>query len=430
MDEGFTPSELRPREVPWEALAGLGPALDAPLRDVLGGAPAERVLDRLLRGLPALSRGARAAVAEAVFGVGLWRRRLRRQLGDGAAPPRLLLAALVRELGGRADAAALLALDAGALPAPRPPPPALADRYSLPDWLAAELVRAAGHQAAALADALNGPAPICLRVNGARTTRAALVARLAAEGIAAAPAALAPEGLVVSAGVGRRPNLYGTAAWRAGEFEVQDEASQLAGALAATPGGAVLDACAGAGGKTLLLAAHAGAAGRVHACDLDQVRLERLRARVARAGVADRVLVHGAAPPPGLAVDAALVDAPCSELGTLRRGPDLRWRLEPAAFAHLPALQLELLAGAARCVRPGGRLVYATCTFREEEDEAVARAFERAHPGFHRLRPAAPGAVHTPEGFLRTWPHRHGADAFFAAAWQRGDLGGREAASP
>jgi 16S rRNA (cytosine967-C5)-methyltransferase len=120
-------------------------------------------------------------------------------------------------------------------------------------------------------------------------------------------------------------------------------------------------------------------------------------------------------------VDAALVDAPCSELGTLRRGPDLRFRLAPAAFEALPALQLELLARAAACVRPGGRLVYATCTFRGEEDEAVALAFERAHPGFRRVRPGCGAAVVTPEGFVRTWPHRHGADAFFAAVWERRD---------
>jgi 16S rRNA (cytosine967-C5)-methyltransferase len=119
-------------------------------------------------------------------------------------------------------------------------------------------------------------------------------------------------------------------------------------------------------------------------------------------------------------VDRALVDAPCSELGALRRGPDLRWRLDPSAFAAFPPAQLAILEEAARHVRSGGRLVYATCTFRREEDEEVAERFERAHPEFRRVRPAAaPADTVTPDGFVRTWPHRHGTDGFFAAVWGR-----------
>jgi 16S rRNA (cytosine967-C5)-methyltransferase len=120
-----------------------------------------------------------------------------------------------------------------------------------------------------------------------------------------------------------------------------------------------------------------------------------------------------------MVVDRALVDAPCSELGALRRGPDLRWRMDPSAFAALPALQGEILAATAGRVRPGGRLVYATCTFRVEEDEEVALAFERSHPGFRRVQPAPARDALTPDGFVRTWPHRHGTDGFFAAAWER-----------
>jgi 16S rRNA (cytosine967-C5)-methyltransferase len=409
-----TLAEQRLQRVPWEALAGLAPALDAPLAEVLAGAPAERVLDRLLRRLGPLEAPRRAAVAEAVFGVGLWRRRLRAQLGLPDAPPRLLLAALLRDLGRRADAAALAP---AALPPPRPAPGGLAERYSLPDWLAEELVRAVGDEAAALADALDQPGPICLRPNLLRISAEALDARLAAEGVAAAPGLLVPSCRLVRG----RLNVYGLRAFQAGLVEVQDEGSQLLGALVeARPGAAVLDACAGAGGKALLLAAAVGPAGRVHAVDPDRERLGRLRARAERAGAGQVVEVHGASPPPGLQVDGALVDAPCSELGALRRGPDLRWRLDPAGFAALPPLQLSVLEGAAWCVRPGGRLVYATCTCRREEDEEVALAFERAHPGFVRLRPALAGAALDPDGFVRTWPHRHGTDGFFAAAWERG----------
>jgi 16S rRNA (cytosine967-C5)-methyltransferase len=148
-------------------------------------------------------------------------------------------------------------------------------------------------------------------------------------------------------------------------------------------------------------------------------RLARLRVRARRAGAEDLVTVHGDAPPPGLVVDRALVDAPCSELGTLRRGPDLRWRLDPGTFAALPALQAALLARAARHVRPGGRLVYATCTFRRAEDEEVALGFERAHTGWTRVPAVEDPSMLTPDGFLRTWPHRHGTDGFFAAAWVR-----------
>jgi len=410
-------AEDRLRAVDWDALPPIAAALDAPLAEVLAGAPAERVLDRFLRGHRALDRRGRAAAAEALFGVGLWRRRLRHHLGGAPESPRLLLALLARDLGGRADAAALAGLAPDALPPPRPAPAALADRWSLPDWLAAALEAAAGPEAGALAEALCRPGPISLRANGLRTSRGALAARLAAEGVPTRPGAWAPAALTVD---GPRPNLLGLAAWREGLLEVQDEGSQLlALALGARPGEAVLDRCAGAGGKALALAAEVGPGGRVHACDADAGRLARLVHRAARAGAAALVTCHGAAPPPGLAVDRALVDAPCSELGPLRRGPDLRWRLDPASFAALPALQGALLADAARCVRPGGRLVYATCTFRREEDEAVALAFEAAHPGWRRVAPEVPEAFLGPDRFLRAWPHRHGTDGFFAAAWDR-----------
>jgi 16S rRNA (cytosine967-C5)-methyltransferase len=216
-----------------------------------------------------------------------------------------------------------------------------------------------------------------------------------------------PGALVVTS---PRPNVYGLASFGEALFEVQDEGSQLAGTLvAARPGETVLDLCAGAGGKTLQLAAVVGRAGTVHAADPDPARLERLRARAARAGAGDLVRVHGAAPPPGLQVDAALVDAPCSELGTLRRGPDRRFHLDPATFDAFPPLQRRILASAADHVRPGGRLVYATCTLRREEDEEVALAFEAERPAFARVGT-----------YRRTWPHRGGCDGFFVAVWRRG----------
>jgi 16S rRNA (cytosine967-C5)-methyltransferase len=397
------PVEARLHAVPWAQLAGLAPSLDGPLSEILEGAPAERVLDRFLRARRELDADGRRAVAEALFGVGLWRRRLRWHAGQSASP-RLLLASLLRDLAGRDDAERLVDLAAGSLPPTRPAPEPLADRWSLPDWLATALVAAAGPaEAPALAEALCLPAPVALRANAAWGTREALDEQLRAQGIETRAGTLAPHALLVES---QRPNLFGSAAWREGLFEVQDEGSQL---LAAAVGA---------------LAADVGPAGRVHAADPDGDRLRRLRDRASRAGVAN-VSVHGAAPPAGLRVHRALVDAPCSELGTLRRGPDLRWRLDPASFRDLPALQLALCAGAAAHVLPGGTLVYATCTFRRPEDEEVALAFEARHLEFQRLRPEAPADCVTPEGFLRTWPHRQGCDAFFAAAWTR-----RRCASP
>jgi len=412
-------AEARLRGLPWRALQGLGPELDAPLAAVLGGAAAERVLDRFLRDHRALDGAARAACAEAIFGVGLWRRRLAALLGRPLerAAPRLLLAVLVRDLGGEAGAEVLLDLPPGSLPPAAPPPMALEDLHSLPGWLGELLRREAGAEAEAAAEAMNLPGPVWLRANRLRSTPESLAERLAAEGIAVRPAALAPDALRVES---PRPNLLGSPAYREGCFEVQDEGSQLLGELLeARPGDTVLDRCAGAGGKTLQLAAAVGPEGRVHTCDLDASRLARLARRARRAGAEGMVRIHGGAPPPGLEVARALVDSPCSELGALRRGPDLRWRIDPAGFAPLPALQLRLLREAAACVARGGRLAYATCTFRREENEEVARAFEAAAPGWRRARPAGLADLLDGEGLLRLWPHRHGTDGFFGVAWDR-----------
>ncbi len=402
----------RLRPLPWGALEGFAPALETPIAAVLASAAAERVLDRFLRSRPDLSTDGRRIAAEAIFGVGLWRRRLRHHAGP-EAPPLLLLASLLRDLAGRDDAERLCALPAGALPRPVPPPADLATFHSMPGWLAVELERAAGDDAPLLAGALNLPGPVFLRANRARTSRDALSARLAAEGVATRPTRLAPDGLEVTS---PRPNLLALPSFREGLLEVQDEGSQLLGeSVMARPGETVLDLCAGAGGKTLQLAAAVGPEGTVHAWDPDASRLARLRTRAARAGA--RVVVHESGPPPGLQVDRVLVDAPCSELGVLRRGPDRRFLLDPATFAPLPALQLAILEQAASHVRPGGRLVHATCTLRREENEEVARAFGARRPDF-TPGDAVPGLTDG-EGFLRLLPHRHGTDGFFAAAWTR-----------
>lgn len=406
----MTDPERRLRSIPWQALAGLGPTLAPALAEVLAGTPAERVLDRLLRAHRDFTPEQRAVTAEALFGVGLWRRRLRAH-HDGS--PLELLAVLARDLGGADEAPRWLSVE---LPPSRPPPEAWRDRWSFPDWLADRLEAEFPGEAPALAAALNVPGPVCLRVNRARVTRDQLAERLAAAGLASHPGRWARDALVIDT---PRPNLLGLGPDFTGLFEVQDEGSQLLGdLLAAQPGDEVLDLCAGAGGKSLQLAAHVAPQGRVHCADVDLARLDRLRTRAAKANA--RVLIHGRAPPPDLRVPRVLVDAPCSELGSLRRGPDLRWRLDPASLETWPATQRELLRNGLRHLAPGGTLVYATCTWNRAENEAVVDAALAEDPSLQLERPADwPSALLDARGFLRLAPHRHGTDGFFAARLRR-----------
>ena len=355
-------------DVPWHALekeAAL-PAIAA----ALSGAPAERELERVLKAHRAWSREQRRAAAEAIFGVALWRRRLAWHARSD--DPCALLDVLIRN--------------------PEEAPERLAERWSLPDWLEAVLIAELGPAAEAFCEAIAEPGPVCLRANRLLDTREELAARLPFE---THPAARARDALVVDT---PQANLFGCDAWREGRFEVQDEGSQLLGELVeAQPGETVLDLCAGAGGKSLLLAAQGA---HVFAYDIDEEKLTQLRARARRAQ-AERHIDVVAQP---RAADRVLVDAPCSELGALRRGPDMRWRLQPDPT--LPATQGALLETAAPLARK--RLVYATCTLARAENEAVAEAFEAAHGEFRRARP-----------FWRTLPHTDGTDGFFAAIWDR-----------
>jgi 16S rRNA (cytosine967-C5)-methyltransferase len=427
--------------IPWQALAGLAPALGAALVPVLvhgpAAQPAERAVDRFLRAHRSLTSEQRRAAVEAIFGVSLWRRRLLWMLGlpgeaarcgtpdAPALAPAALVYALVSGLGGvPAEAARRLLAAPGVsfTDSLRPEaPPALGDRWSLPEWLAARLTTALGDAAEPFAAAVAHPGPIFLRANRSKTDRAALAAALRAEGVHTEPCRYAPDGLRLTS---PRPNLLALGAHKEALFEVQDEGSQLLAALLeARPGDTVLDLCAGAGGKSLPLASTVGEAGRVIACDPDLSRLERLHKRALRAGV--RVELAGAMPPAGLLADRVLADVPCSEVGALRRGPDARWRLDPTQVATLPALQQEILARAAAHVRPGGLLVYATCTVLPEENEQVADLFERNHPGYTPILPGmAEGSAWLDPSMIRggrfvARPDLHGTDGFFAALWRR-----------
>ncbi len=403
----MTDAERRLTTVPWASLTGLGPTLERPLTDVLSGLPAERVLDRLLRSNRHFTPEQRAVTAESLFGVGLWRRRLRAHLPD--ATPLQLLAILARELGQCATAPALLGVE---LPPLGPTPTDWRDRHSFPDWIAAHFEARFGAGAADLAAALNRPGPVCLRARGDRDE---LATRLRAHGIETTPGRWSPRALHVTT---HRPNLLGLGPDFLGTFEVQDEGSQLLGALVDVhPGDDVLDLCAGAGGKALQLASLVGPQGRVHATDVDLERLERLRTRASKANA--RVLIHGRQAPPSLRVPRVLVDAPCSELGALRRGPDLRWRLEPSLVTTLPAVQRELLETGLRHLAPDGKLVYATCTLTRVENEDVVDALLAAHPELVLVRPELPDAVLDARGLLLLAPHLHGTDGFFGAVFSR-----------
>ncbi len=304
-------------------------------------------------------------------------------------------------------------------------------RHNLPDWLAAALREQLGDEFWPLVHALAEQAPLDLRVNIAKAKREAVAAALAAAGIAAAPTPHSPWGLRVQG----KPALHKLDVFTRGEVEVQDEGSQLLALLTdAKRGEMVVDFCAGAGGKTLALGAAMRNTGRLYAFDTSGHRLDLLKPRLARSGLSN---VH----PAQIAherderikrlagkIDRVLVDAPCSGLGTLRRHPDLKWRHASKSVEEFAVRQSAILAGAARLLKPGGRLVYATCSLLRAENEDVAQAFSAAQGGdfepvpalqaLEAARVADPAALVSGD-CLRLWPQRHQTDGFFAAVWQR-----------
>jgi 16S rRNA (cytosine967-C5)-methyltransferase len=296
-------------------------------------------------------------------------------------------------------------------------------RLSYPTWMMERFVTDLGDSDAfALAGAMNERAPLTVRSNGVKASREELVARLAEEGVVARPTDLSPTGLLFET----RVNAFGLSAFRDGLFEVMDEGSQLvAEAVAPPPGGRVVDACAGAGGKTLALAALLDGKGRILALDSNGKKLEELRRRARRAGLSNVFAreVHAAQMPVEAklgAWDRVLVDAPCSGLGTLRRNPEARWRLTPKTVDGFPAQQLSLMVTYAPLVASGGRLIYATCTVLRQENEAIVERFLAERPEFV-LMPlkeiwGKERASRLGDGkYLKVYPHSHGTDGFFAA---------------
>ena len=297
--------------------------------------------------------------------------------------------------------------------------------YELPDWLLPHLAARFGDALGPEMAAMEEPAPLDLRVNLLRSNRPGAIVALAAEGIIAEPTAWSPWGLRVA---GRRPVTSG-AAFQTGLVEIQDEGSQLVAALVgAQPGMRVADWCAGAGGKTLALAMTMENRGQLLACDVHDRRLEGAVRRLRRAGVHNverHLIVPGDkwAKRRAATFDRVLVDAPCTGSGTWRRNPDARSRLQPMDLNELLPKQATILDDAARLVRPGGRLIFATCSLLLEENEAQVDAFLTRHAEFAVLGLAQawpPGWPSPSAGpSLMLTPRSHGTDGFFAAALER-----------
>jgi 16S rRNA (cytosine967-C5)-methyltransferase len=310
-------------------------------------------------------------------------------------------------------------------------------RGNYPEWLEPHLEAVFGRSLPRETAALNAPAALDLRVNRLKADdRDKLRARLMRDGIEAARTPLSPLGLRVF----ERIPLATLEVFREGLVEVQEEGSQLAALLAdARAGMRVVDFCAGAGGKTLALAAEMQNRGHLVACDVSATRLERATQRLRRAGasIVQRVPLESARDKwvkrHARSFDRVLVDAPCTGTGTWRRNPDAKWRLKPADLAELTALQAEILDSAARLAKPGGRVVYVTCSLLGEENEAQIERFLAAHGDF-KLLPIAEiwrariGGEPPAGEMLRLTPARNGTDGFFVAVLERaGDDASRRA---
>jgi 16S rRNA (cytosine967-C5)-methyltransferase len=394
--------------------------------------PADSILSRFFRDFRELGARDRAVVAEAVYGVLRRKRWLESLCAPESSTRHLILAWLARVEGLtlRQLGEGLHGRDTdffSAVKGREVVPANLAEAADLPDWLAERLqVGRSDEEVLALAASLNRGAPLDLRTNTQKIERDALIARLQADGIACAASRYSP----LCVRLESKPALQKHPLFLDGSFEVQDEGSQLLGFLVQPKRGEmVVDFCAGAGGKTLLLGALMRNTGRLYAFDVADKRLAKLKPRMARSGLSN---IH-----PALIasendshikrlagkIDRVLVDAPCSGLGTLRRNPDLKWRQSPETVAELTVKQAAILAGAARLVKIGGRLVYATCSLLREENEDIVAAFLASHPGFVAISAEEvlnkQGIAITCGEQLRLTPREHDTDGFFAAVLER-----------
>ena len=395
-------------------------------------APADAQLRTFFREHKSLGARDRALVADVVY-ASLRRRRMLEHVTPRAMPREIALATLVKLMGvGISQIESILkpeerewltklkALDLDTLP--------FELRADLPDWVLSRLAsHASQDEILALARSLQHPAPLDLRVNTLKAPREGVLDRLEYDQLAAAPTRYSPIGVRVR----DRPVLNTHPMFLDGAVEVQDEGSQLLGMLVEPKRGEmVVDFCAGAGGKTLQMGAAMNSTGRLYAFDVSDKRLANLAPRLKRSGLSNvfpqRIAHENDAKVKRLRgkIDRVLVDAPCTGLGTLRRNPDLKTRQDESALAELNAKQRAILAAAATLVKPGGRLVYGTCSLLSEENEGIVDEFLAAHPDFQlvsardaleRQGVKIPGMGE----YLRLFTHVHDTDGFFAAVMQR-----------
>ena len=402
------------------------------LRDILRfTAPADVTLSRFFKDNPRFGGRERGVIAEAVYAV-LRNKSFFTDFASGGNTPsmrRLALLGLaetagIDAIGGLTEdethfLTRIKEVDRSLLPGPI--------RANLPQWLFDKLVNQFGEaEALELAAVLNTPAPLDLRVNSIKAGRDEVIAKLAEAPIAAEPMPYAPLGLRVL----KKPALQNLPLFKEGAIEVQDEGSQvLSQIVGARRGEMVVDFCAGAGGKTLALGAMMRNTGRLYAFDVSEKRLSKLKPRMARSGLSNiqSVLIahERDVKVKRLAgkVDRVLVDAPCSGLGTLRRNPDVKWRQKPDAVAEMQEKQASILDGASRLVKGGGRLVYATCSLLNEENDFIVEQFLESHPDFELVpmnKVLAEQKIDLEmDKYLKLLPHKHQTDGFFAAVLER-----------
>ena len=394
--------------------------------------PADAALSAFFRAHPKIGQRDRATIADSVYAALRHRRRLA-QLVTAPDPRRLVLAVWTTLLGAnlrelepwlRESDAEWISAAKETVRAPQP----FEVECELPDWVIEKLRHRFDEPSLLeLARGLAQSASLDLRVNSMKTTREAAMKRLADDGIRASATPYSPEGLRLDG----HPAINRHPLFLEGAVEVQDEGSQLLCHLVAPKRGEmVVDFCAGAGGKTLALGALMRSTGRLYAFDISPKRLAGLKPRLARSGLSNvhPQRIEGVNDPrvKRLAgkIDRVLVDAPCSGLGTLRRNPDMKWRQTPEDIVELAGKQASLLSAAAKLVRPGGRIVYATCSILDEENKEIAEAFLASHAQF-RLLPAVDvlrkERIHLEMlEYFEVWPHVHGTDGFFAAVFERG----------
>ena len=298
-------------------------------------------------------------------------------------------------------------------------PERLSILYSHPRWLVELLSERLGpEEAEAFLRADNAVPPLALQTNTLRISPPELAKELSAEGVETELSRSCPETLFAR----NTGDLRRTSAFQNGKFYVQDPAAHFA-VLAAAPqtGERILDLCAAPGGKSFAAAIAAEGGAELTACDLHENKLKRVREGAARLGVSLETLAADARenrPDWNAQFDLVIADVPCSGLGVIRKKPDIRWK-DPTEFNGLPAIQRAILDNAARCVRPGGRLLYATCTIRAEENELVAGAFLDAHTEFGPLDFRSPWGDASERGMLQLWPQRQGTDGFFISLMRR-----------